>query len=436
MSKMKKTALIWYRNDLRIEDHPGLFNATQTHETVLACFAFDPRHFATDRWGFKKTERYRAQFLIETVEALQKQLEQLNIRLFISHQAPEKFISSLVDSYQVSSIYVQDEWTTEEKEVENGVRDAISDEVIWNRHQRQFLYEPSDVPMRTDQTPEVFTVFRKKCEKYARVKPALAAPQPMPQENLKGDQSTLPTLNDLGLQNFSKDSRSAFPFEGGTAAGMHRLHHYFWKHQKLSYYKNTRNGLVGLDYSSKFSAWLANGSLSPKMIYEEVKRYEQEVTKNQSTYWLIFELLWRDYFKYISLKHGSKIFHLGGILDRDYSWDKSPKKFVQWAQGETREAFVNANMLELMHTGWMSNRGRQNVASYFAKDLLMDWRMGAAYFQSLLIDYDVHSNYGNWLYVSGVGNDPRDRKFNIGSQAERYDPQGKFQQLWLQPRLL
>ena len=436
MSEMKKTALIWYRNDLRIEDHPGLLNATENHETVLACFAFDPRQFATDRWGFKKTERYRAQFLIETVEALQKQLEQLNIRLFVDHQASEKLISRLVETYKVSTIYIQDEWTTEEKEIENTVRNAISKDIIWNRHQRQFLYEPSDVPMRADQTPEVFTVFRKKCEKYAQVKPALAAPKPMPQENLLEELNKIPTLIDLGLQDFSKDSRSAFPFQGGTDAAKDRLHHYFWKHERLSFYKNTRNGLVGLDYSSKFSAWLANGSISPKMIYEEVRRYEKEVTKNQSTYWLIFELLWRDYFKYISLKHGSKIFCLGGILDRDYSWDKAPKKFIQWAHGETREPFVNANMLELMHTGWMSNRGRQNVASFFAKDMLMDWRMGAAYFESLLIDYDVHSNYGNWLYVSGVGNDPRDRKFNIGSQAERYDPQGKFQQLWLQPRLL
>jgi len=70
-------------------------------------------------------------------------------------------------------------------------------------------------------------------------------------------------------------------------------------------------------------------------------------------------------------------------------------------------------MIELQKTGWMSNRGRQNVASYFAKDLLLDWRIGAAYFESQLIDYDVHSNYGNWMYVAGVGNDPRDRKFNV-----------------------
>jgi deoxyribodipyrimidine photo-lyase len=232
-----------------------------------------------------------------------------------------------------------------------------------------------------------------------------------------------------------QDKRTAFPFSGGTSAGMERLEHYFWKSKKLSYYKNTRNGLVGTDYSSKFSSWLANGSLSPKMIYWEIKRYEKEIQKNQSTYWLIFELIWREYFKYISLKHGNKVFKIGGILERDYHWKTDQRLFNEWAEGRTSEPFVNANMIELKQTGWMSNRGRQNVASFFAKDMKMDWRIGAAYFESLLVDYDVHSNYGNWMYVSGVGNDPRDRKFDVQWQAERYDAQGKFQKHWLQKTL-
>ena len=92
-------------------------------------------------------------------------------------------------------------------------------------------------------------------------------------------------------------------------------------------------------------------------------------------------------------------------------------------------------MIELKKTGWMSNRGRQNVASYFAKELKLDWRIGAAYFEAMLLDYDVHSNYGNWMYVAGVGNDPRDRKFNTKLQAERYDTNGEFRRVWLQPRL-
>ena len=171
------------------------------------------------------------------------------------------------------------------------------------------------------------------------------------------------------------------------------------------------------------------------MIYWDLMDYERNVEKNQSTYWLFFELAWRDYFKFISLKHQDRIFYLGGIKGRDYDWKNDSQLVNQWIQGQTSEPFVNANMLELNHTGWMSNRGRQNVASYLTKEMHVDWRIGAAYFEAMLLDYDVHSNYGNWMYVAGVGNDPRDRKFNIPLQSQRYDAQGAYQKKWLQTTL-
>jgi len=129
------------------------------------------------------------------------------------------------------------------------------------------------------------------------------------------------------------------------------------------------------------------------------------------------------------------MFKLGGILEKTYVWSTNQKFVQQWVNGETADDFVNANMIELKKTGWMSNRGRQNVASFFAKSQKLDWRIGAAYFESMLIDYDVHSNYGNWMYVSGVGNDPRDRVFNVDLQAKRYDANKKFRNQWLQTKL-
>ena len=106
--------------------------------------------------------------------------------------------------------------------------------------------------------------------------------------------------------------------------------------------------------------------------------------------------------------------------------------FEKWARGETGVPFVDASMRELLHTGWMSNRSRQNVASFLVKDLHLDWRMGAEWFESLLLDHDVSSNYGNWNYSAGIGTDPRlDRKFNVVKQALDYDPDGEFVKLWL-----
>ena len=208
------------------------------------------------------------------------------------------------------------------------------------------------------------------------------------------------------------------------------MDHYFWETKKLSQYKETRNGLIGADYSSKFSAWLAQGCISVRSIYAEVEQYENEIEQNQSTYWLKFELLWRDFFLYTAMRYGNKIFLPGGIKDKDKDWAYQPKKVQQWIEGETGDRFVDANMKELKQTGFMSNRGRQNVASYLVHRLKQDWRVGAAWFESMLIDYDVNSNYGNWIYAAGVGNDPRDRVFNTQKQAERYDEDGAYREMW------
>jgi deoxyribodipyrimidine photo-lyase len=191
--------------------------------------------------------------------------------------------------------------------------------------------------------------------------------------------------------------------------------------------------MLGEDYSSKFSAWLALGCLSPRLIYWEVKRYEEERVKNDSTYWLVFELIWRDFFRFVALRYGTRIFKPSGIRhDMNKKWRHDADLFIRWAEGETGIPFIDANMREMNATGFMSNRGRQNVGSFLVKDLGIDWTWGAAYFESLLIDYDPSSNWGNWNYVAGVGNDPReDRYFNIYSQATRYDEAGKYVKHWL-----
>jgi deoxyribodipyrimidine photo-lyase len=329
---------------------------------------------------------------------------------------------------------VQKEWTQEEVDAELEVKSALPSHIKWHSVYNQFLYHPDDVNFEIAKTPQVFTVFRKKLEKYVDIRDEVFVNQ-QPLQNRVSNDTVIPNLQDLGFESFEKHPKTAFPFKGGENQALNRLEDYFFNTKKLGFYKKTRNGLVGVDYSSKFSPWLANGSISARTIYWNVKQFEKEHFKNQSTYWLVFELIWRDYFKYVSLKHGNQIFKLEGILGKDYDWSKNQNIIDKWINGETASDFVNANMIELQETGWMSNRGRQNVASYFAKELELDWRIGAAYFESLLLDYDVHSNYGNWMYVAGVGNDPRDRKFNVELQAERYDSNGKFRRIWLQPSL-
>jgi deoxyribodipyrimidine photo-lyase len=440
--------LVWFRNDLRATDNHSLKAACDKEGDVIAVYCFDPAFYQESDFGFDldfelpftKTGKYRAQFILEAVDDLKKQLQNHGIPLLIFHKSPAQVFPELIKEHEVQHIFLQKEWTRDEVQQEEKLGEVLEaaglkDQVKGHRVYDQFLFHPDDVPFESfNQIPKVFTEFRKKCEKQSEVRD-LVNIDDYKQELPEVEQTNLPTLNDLGLEEFEKDHRSAFPWKGGATDAWERLDHYFWETKKLQYYKKTRNGLVGTDYSSKFSAWLAIGAISAREIYWEVKHFEKEIKKNQDTYWLIFELMWRDFFKYVSLKHESDIFQLGGILKKDYEWKSNERELSKWIQGETHERFVNANMKELAATGFMSNRGRQNVASYWSMHKEQDWRIGAAYFEHILIDYDVHSNYGNWMYNSGVGNDPRNRTFNIKSQADRYDGDGKFQNLWLQENL-
>ncbi len=247
---------------------------------------------------------------------------------------------------------------------------------MWIKNHSDLLYPLQKLPFNLQELPEVFTVFRKKVEKYNIPEKPLAVPEHPLSNALIIDSTSLPALSDLGYSNSTIDSRSAHPFKGGEDAGWERLDHYFWQTEALAKYKQTRNGLIGLDFSSKLSAYLAFGCLSPRSIYTEIKEFESSVVANQDTYWLFFELLWREYFKLISFKHKDQIFKIEGILNRSYEWGENNALFEKWIGGKTKDDFVNAAMIELKSTGWISNRARQNVASYWAKNLKQNWIWG------------------------------------------------------------
>lgn len=429
-----KTAIVWFTNNLRVYNNKALHDACVNYDRVIGIYCFNPNEFETTSFGFKKTEKYRAQFLIESVQNVSDNLKKNNISFFFSYEHPQDILPKFCLTYNADALFLQKEFTQEETIKINSVTSKLSEKVTVFESFDQFLYHPDKIPFKIKSIPEVFTNFRKEIEKKGIIEEQLLAVV-KPKEHFINFNLEAPTLEKLGFKEFSIPINSAFPFKGGENEAKKRLKDYFFTTKKLGFYKKTRNGLIGTDYSSKFSAWLANGSISAQTIYWEVKKFEAEYGSNQSTYWLIFELIWRDYFKYLALKHENKLFTIKGIKNVSYEWKRNEELINEWIQGETKEPFVNANMIELLKTGWMSNRGRQNVASYFTKELLLDWRIGAAYFESMLIDYDVHSNYGNWQYVAGVGNDPRDRKFNVKLQAEKYDNKGKYQSMWLQPTL-
>ncbi|XP_059087984.1 cryptochrome DASH-like [Tigriopus californicus] len=446
MSNKLRTVICFFRNDLRIHDNECLSWAHQHFDFVLPLYCLDPEHFkGTYHFGFPKTGFHRSKFLLESLTDLRHSLQKHGSNLIVRHEKPSVAIQELINQCSqsiapVSSVVFQKEVCSEEIQVESSIvkicqAAKIQVKTFWG----STLFHRDDLPYAKKDIPDTYTQFRKTVEARCKVRGLTAeCPtwKPLPQvEN--GKLGDIPSLADLKVEPVEvgrsyPDPRSAFPFAGGETSGLDRIHRYYWVSDNVAKYKETRNGLLGSEYSTKFSAWLANGSVSPRYIYHKLKEYEAERVSNQSTYWVIFELIWRDYFRFVSWKYADLIFYPGGIMGKAYPWQTNKTLFQMWCQGRTGVPFVDANMRELLYTGWMSNRGRQNVASFLVKDLNLDWRLGAEWFESLLLDHDVCSNYGNWNYSAGIGNDPREnRKFNMIKQGLDYDPEGKFVQTWV-----
>ena len=426
------TILLWLRNDLRLHDHQPLNEALRRQQPVVPVYCVDPRQFAETSFGFAKTGGHRARFLLASLADLRQSYRRLGSDLVIRRGCPEEVIPALAQDLKANAVYWHEEVTAEELAVEH----TLEERLVQLNIQRQIywgatLYHPDNLPFDINRLPEVFTQFRKKVERDSTIDVSVPTPDQLPPRP-DVDPGELPTLRDLGLSEPAYDDRTVLKFEGGETAGLQRLQHYVWEADCLKSYKKTRNGMVGADYSSKLSAWLALGCLSPRRVFETVQQYEAERVKNDSTYWLVFELLWRDYFRFICAKHGDRVFYPSGLRGLKLDWQQDWSRFDAWRQGMTGFPLVDANMRELAASGFMSNRGRQNVASFLTKNLGIDWRMGAEWFESLLVDYDPCSNYGNWNYTAGVGNDARGfRYFNIAKQSNDYDPDGTYVKHWL-----
>lgn len=447
-------AIVWFRGtDLRVHDNGVLSKAVvslQRNESmdIVPLFCYDPRWFAPSRYGSPcKTGPHRAQFLIDSVNDLRKSLRALGSDLVVDVGPPEECIPKLVPPGASCTVFTQREVTSEEIAAERAVSKALPArsrlDLVWG----STLYHLDDLEFDVyKKMPTVFTPFRQKVESGSTVRPTLprlkvgdlgSMPADIDVDGGRGGHikrvDDLPTsVVPSPMKAPATDPRSAFTMVGGETIALERLKYYLFDSNIVSNYFNIRNGMLGGDYSTKLAPALAHGCISPRLIHSEISRYEREHGANKSTYWVIFELIWRDYFKFYALAQGSAIFLEGGPAGKHKVWEKDPggEKFRRWKEGQTGWPLVDANMRELAATGFMSNRGRQNVASFLCLDLNLDWRLGADYFEHMLLDYDVASNWGNWVAAAGLTGG-RVNKFNIVKQSKDYDKDGDYIRTWL-----
>lgn len=459
---MSKLVCAWFRNDLRVHDslilHQAALKVKQQPGThVLPLYILDPRHFQRTKHGAFKTGPFRALFLLQSLLSLKRGLRKLGSDLLIKIGHPEEVLPALLS--QGSSVLTQEEVTSEELELDGRTREALGKGVVWEYFWGTTLFHTADLPFRSDlaDMPDVYTSFKNlaepelackantvpptfndcpKLESEIKVRPCVPVPEvgSLPLPLLDEDFLFEPAWHDLPYTETVDMpvpcEGAVLQFEGGEEAALDRLHYYVRESGLIATYFETRNEMLGGDYSTKFSPWLALGCLSPRKVFEQLREHEKRCAASKSTYWVLFGFGARDFFRFFAAKHGDAIFRERGVLGKKQSWRGGDKEFELWAQGQTGYPFIDANMRELLATGFMSNRGRQNVASFLILDLSVDWRRGADWFESYLVDHDVTANWCNWLFAAGLTGG-RVNRFNVLRQATNYDPEGAYVRHWV-----
>ncbi|MEF8882588.1 MAG: DASH family cryptochrome [Halapricum sp.] len=432
---MTETAIVWFRRDLRVHDNDTLRQALDAADRVVPLYCFDSRTFGTaGRWlDQPRTGPIRARFVRESVRDLQDRLRERSGTLLVRHGDPREIVPAVAESFGADVVHAQHLPGPEERDTTASIEANLESQAVdLATHWTHTLYSPEELPMSITEVQDTFTPWKDSVEAAATVEGPVETPETVPTPEI--DDVTVPPLEKMGYDQAPADTgsdQSSMLVSGGESTALDRLETYVWEQDRLREYRETRNGLLGMAFSSKLSPWLAQGCLSPRRVHREVKRYERERIANDSTYWLLFELRWRDFFQFQFEKHGSAYFRPGGIKGREIAWQRDEDAFRRWVDGETGFPFVDAAMRELAATGYQSNRARQNAASFLANTLRIDWRWGAAHYETHLLDYDVASNYGNWAYIAGVGTDSRDRAFDVLWQAHNYDPDAEYVTHWL-----
>jgi deoxyribodipyrimidine photo-lyase len=390
-----KLAIVLFRNNLRIDDNYCLYNACKNSDFVLGLYSLEV--LKGKIYDFEKCNIFRQKFIKESLICLKNNLLKYDINLSIVDDI-DKSLEELSKSYEII-IYYDEEVGTQEKAFEKKLQ-----KYKYKSFFSQTMIEPFVFDYKKS-----FSHFRNKAEKQ-NINKTL--------DEISRKKSIDFKSLDIKIPKLKIDNPNAIIFKGGEDEAFVHLQNYL---PNIHSYKTTRNEMSGFENSTKFSPYLAIGCISPRRIYEKIKDQEEKTYQSDSSYWIYFELLWRDFFHLVMKYSGNKLFLKSGIKEINYNFRIDKNTFDNFFNASLGVDLIDASINELKTTGWLSNRNRQIVASYFIKNLGLDWRVGAAFFESFLVDYNPASNYGNWAYQAHVGNDSSYRIFDIERQTQMYN---------------
>lgn len=418
MGMTHNKALYVFTHDLRVSDNPALLEAS-ARSVNLGCVAcWDEKLWHQPQYNCVKVGKNRQRFMLQSLKRLDKSLRSLGQHLHLLAGSPFQALATAIAGSGVTLVVRCRQAGFDENRVWQQLQDAFP-EVEFLTIDTHTLYDHLQVPAKKN-FPATFSKFRRLVQKQSP-RPAMPRPTSLAPSFLP--KAPLPTIS-------SASKVTSLLFRGGEDEALEHLQRYF-NSDAPSTYRETRNALDGWKNSTKFSPWLAQGCVTPRLIHDTLRIYESTHGSNASTEWIYVELLWREFFFWYAYYHGNKTFRFSGVTGTKPLTSFYPQRFKSWCEGTTPWPLINACMRELRATGYMSNRGRQIVASALTNELSLDWRYGAAWFEQELLDYDVGSNWGNWQYIAGVGADARGgRHFNIEKQTQIYDPDSKFIEHW------
>ncbi|MCF2503693.1 DNA photolyase family protein [Dyadobacter sp. CY107] len=405
LNTKEKITLFWFRRDLRLHDNAGLYYALRSENPVVPVFIFDK----TILDDLDNKEDKRLTFIHQNILEIQRELQTLGADILVFYGHPTDVWQELSEKYDIAEVFTNTDYEPYATERDTAVAKILrSRKAELKAYKDQVIFEKQEILSGQNTPYTVYTpysrMWREKCNDFY----LSSYPNKKYFKNfLKWGGSTIPSLQEMGFKSTDTD----FPSSEISA-------------ELLENYETSRD-FPAMEGTSRIGIHLRFGTVSIR----ELARFAK---KHSNLY--LNELIWREFYQQIlsNFPHVGKGKAFRAPYD-DINWGYDKEAFQKWCDGKTGYPLVDAGMRQMNAIGFMHNRVRMVVASFLAKHLLLNWRLGEAYFAEKLLDYDLAANNGGWQWAVGSGTDaaPYFRIFNPEAQAKKFDPKGEYIKKWV-----
>ena len=417
-----RPVIVWFRQDLRTDDHPALHAASQDGRMVIPVFIWHPK--SEGAWKVGAASKWWLHF---SLSSLGKTLSALGSPLILRQGAPEKVLAEIANSTGAAGVHCSMRYEPYAKEQEAVVRkELLAVGVSFATHAGTLMHDPAVIRTGSGVPYKVYTPFAKAYRSTMSSDPPLSSPKVLKGIGAKIPSDSLDDLNLLPAIDWAKTMRVWW--QPGEEGARKRLSKFTVEAAKA--YGESRD-FPAEDGSSRLSAHLHWGEISPRRIWHEVSKSPAAASVGAQKY--LAEILWRDFAYHVMSNFPRTAESPLRPEFESFPWQPSTQRLKAWKRGQTGYPIVDAGMRQLWATGWMHNRVRMIVASFLVKHLLQDWQHGAKWFWETLVDADLSSNSLGWQWSAGCGADaaPYFRIFNPILQGEKFDSQGTYVREWI-----